>query len=142
MAILNEFSEKLSQVGQTVTQKTKQFAETAKLSSKVSEEEKKLKECYVKIGQLYVSKFGTDPDADFAELVTELHECEDNVKKYKDQLKELKGYTVCAKCGADVVAGSAFCNTCGAPMPVLKPVSAEEGESEENGEETSEDTAE
>ncbi|MGN0400830.1 MAG: zinc-ribbon domain-containing protein [Acetatifactor sp.] len=142
MAILNDFSEKLSQVGQTVTQKTKQLAETAKLSSKISDEEKKMKECYVKIGQLYVSKYGTEPDADFDSVITELHECEDNVKKYKDQLKELKGYTVCAKCGADVVAGSAFCNTCGAPMPVVKPVPAAEEDSAEKEEDIFEDDAE
>ena len=137
MAILNDVSEKLTQVGQTVTQKTKQFAETAKLSAKVSEEEKKIKECYVKIGQLYVSKLTAEVEPEFADLVNELHVCEDNAKKYKDQLKELKGYTVCAKCGADVTVGSAFGNTCGAPMPILTPV-----ENTEDGEDASDENAE
>mgnify|MGYP002508334285 CR=1 FL=1 len=41
-----------------------------------------------------------------------------------------KGVSVCEKCGAEVAVNSAFCSACGAPMPVVKPVSetAEEAE--------------
>lgn len=121
MSFFDDLGKKLSQAGQTAAQKTKEIAETAKLNSQISDEEKKINEYYLQIGKLYVSLHDENHEADFDELIGNLHESENKVKECRQQIKDIKGVVVCEKCGAEVSSGSAFCSTCGAPMPVVTP---------------------
>ena len=59
--------------------------------------------------------------------------CHNKIRDYKHQIKDIKGVSVCEKCGAEVAVNSAFCSACGAPMPVVKPVSETAEEAEEEG---------
>lgn len=121
MSFFDDLGKKLSQAGQTAAQKTKEIAETAKLNSQISDEEKKINEYYLQIGKLYVSLHDENHEADFDELIRNLHESENKVKECRQQIKDIKGVVVCEKCGAEVSNGSAFCSACGAPMPVVTP---------------------
>lgn len=125
MSFFDDLGKKLSQAGQTAAQKTKEIAETAKLNSQISDEEKKINDFYLQIGKLYVSLHNEDYEADFDELVKGLHESENRVKECRQQIKDIKGVTMCEKCGAEVSSGAAFCSTCGAPMPVASPAEPE-----------------
>lgn len=124
MSFFDDLGKKLSQAGQSAAQKTKEIAETARLNSQISDEEKKINDFYLQIGKIYVSLHDENHEADFDELIRGLHESEDKVKECRQQIKDIKGVVVCEKCGAEVSSGSAFCNTCGAPLPVVDPVEA------------------
>lgn len=135
MSFFDDLGKKLSQAGQSAAQKTKEIAETAKLNSQISDEEKKINDFYLQIGKLYVSLHDENHEADFDELIRSLHESENKVKECRQQIKDIKGVVVCEKCGAEVSNGSAFCSTCGAPLPVVSPVETEaapEGETSES----------
>lgn len=135
MSFFDDLGKKLSQAGQSAAQKTKEIAETAKLNSQISDEEKKINDFYLQIGKLYVSLHDENHEADFDELIRSLHESENKVKECRQQIKDIKGVVVCEKCGAEVSNGSAFCSTCGAPLPVVSPVepaAAPEGEMSES----------
>lgn len=135
MSFFDDLGKKLSQAGQSAAQKTKEIAETAKLNSQISDEEKKINDFYLQIGKLYVSLHDENHEADFDELISSLHESENKVKECRQQIKDIKGVVVCEKCGAEVSNGSAFCSTCGAPLPVVSPVETEaapEGETSES----------
>lgn len=142
MSFFDDLGKKLSQAGQTAAQKTKEIAETAKLNSQISDEEKKINELYLQIGKLYVSLHDENHEADFDELIKSIHESEDKVKEYRQQVKEIKGIVVCEKCGAEVSNGAAFCSACGAPMPVVSPVETETAPAGETSESKAEETPE
>lgn len=42
---------------------------------------------------------------------------EGKIANYKKQIQDIKGVVRCAKCGAEVQAGAAFCSSCGTQMP-------------------------
>ena len=48
-------------------------------------------------------------EADFGRLVSAIHESENKIRDYKHQIKDIKGVSVCEKCGAEVAVNSAFC---------------------------------
>lgn len=142
MSFFDDLGKKLSQAGQSAAQKTKEIAETAKLNSQISDEEKKISDLYLQIGKLYVSLHDENHEADFDELIRSLHESENKVKECRQQIKDIKGVVVCEKCGAEVSNGAAFCSTCGAPMPVVSPVETEVAPAGETSESKAEVKAE
>ncbi len=42
---------------------------------------------------------------------------EEEIRQCIDQLKRLKGVSICPNCQAEVPAGSQFCNNCGIKLP-------------------------
>lgn len=122
MAFFDELGKKISHAGQSAVQKGKELADIAKLNSAVYDEEKKIDDNYREIGKLYASLHGEDPDVDFAALIAAIHESENKIVELKQQIKDIKGVVCCEKCGAEVSSNAAFCSSCGAPMPVVKPV--------------------
>lgn len=122
MAFFDDLGKKISQAGQNAVQKGKELADIAKLNSAVSDEEKRIDDNYREIGKLYASLHGENPDVDFAAMIAAIHESESKILEYKQQIKDIKGVVCCEKCGAEVSSNAAFCSTCGAPMPVVKPV--------------------
>lgn len=131
MAFFDNLGKKISQAGQTAVQKTKEMADIAKLNSSISDEEKKINDSYREIGKLYVSLHDADHEVDFAELIANIHDAEGKIAEYQQQIKDIKGVVRCEKCGAEVSNNAAFCSSCGAPMPVVKPVEAEEKQEEQ-----------
>ena len=121
MAFFDDLGKKLSKAGQSAVQKTKELADIAKLNSSVYDEEKKIDNNYLEIGKLYVSLHDADHEQDFDSLISAIHESEDKIKELKQQNSAIKGVVKCEKCGAEVSGDSAFCSSCGAPMPVVKP---------------------
>lgn len=121
MSFFDDLGKKISQAGQTAVQKTKEMADVAKLNSAVSDEEKRIEDSYKEIGKLYVSLHAADHEADFDAYFSAIHEAENKIKEYRQQLKEIKGVVKCEKCGAEVAKDAAFCSSCGAPMPKEAP---------------------
>jgi rubrerythrin len=126
MAFFDDLGKKLSQAGQSAVQKTKEMADVAKLNSMVADEEKRIDESYLQIGKLYVSLHESNHEADFDGLISAIHESENKIKDYQNQIKDIKGVVKCEKCGAEVASNAAFCSSCGAPMPIIKPAAETE----------------
>lgn len=118
MAFFDQVGKKLSQAGQDVAQSTKNFAAINKLNSLIAEEQEKIKGCYSDIGRIYFESFAETPEACLVELVSAVKKSLSEIEKYNEQIKEIKGITNCPSCGAEVPYTSAFCNSCGAKMPV------------------------
>lgn len=122
MAFFDDLGKKLSKAGQSAVQKTKEMADIAKLNSSISDEERRIDNSYLEIGKLYVSLHDAEHEADFDGLIAAIHESEGKIKDYQQKIKDIKGVVKCEKCGAEVPSNSAFCGSCGAPMPVVQPV--------------------
>jgi len=127
MAFFDEVSKKISQTSQSVTQKTKDMAETVRLNSQISDEEKKTDGFLLQLGKVYFAKHSVDPEPEFAELIAGIEESRERVNTYSEQVKQLKGIIKCPKCNGDVQYNSQFCPSCGLDINASKAVPAKSG---------------
>lgn len=126
MAFFDKLSKTVTEASQKTIAKTKELADTSRLNSMISEEEKVITNQYFQIGKLYVSIHKDDFEDDFAGMIGAIAEAEAKIRDYKKQIQDIKGVQRCEKCGAEVPNGAAFCSSCGATMPKIQaPVSAD-----------------
>ena len=126
MAFFEKLSKTVTEASQKTIAKTKELADTSRLNSMISEEEKIITNQYFQIGKLYVSIHKDDFEDDFAGMIGAIAEAEAKIRDYKRQIQDIKGVQRCEKCGAEVPNGAAFCSACGATMPkVQAPVSTD-----------------
>ena len=124
MAFFDKLSKTVTEVSQKTIAKAKELADTSRLNSMISEEEKVIANQYFQIGKLYVSVHKDDFEDDFAGMIGAIAEAEAKIKDFKMQIQGIKGVQRCEKCGAEVPNGAAFCSSCGATMPRIRvPVS-------------------
>ena len=121
MAFFENLSKTVTGVSQKTIAKTKELADTSRLNSMISEEEKVITNQYFQIGKLYVSIHKDDFEDDFAGMIGAIAEAEAKIRDYKKQIQDIKGVQRCEKCGAEVPNGAAFCSSCGASMPKMQP---------------------
>lgn len=117
MAFFESLGKKASEATAKAAQQAKVFSETSKLNSLISEEEKKINGNYYELGKLYAAIHQNDYEENFAGMITAIAASERKIKAYRAQILEVKGVMHCQKCGAEVAKGSAFCSSCGNPMP-------------------------
>lgn len=115
------FFDIISEKGQNAKKKTRDFVEVQKINSMISDEERNINNNYIQIGKLYVSMHSSDCEEEFKGMIESVHQSENKINKYKEQIQSIKGIVRCEKCGAEVSIQSAFCSACGAPMPKRAP---------------------
>lgn len=116
MEFFNGIGKKISQTGQGVVQKTKDTAEIIKLNGVISDEEKKLNNAYIQIGQLYAVKYQENAEEDFKALVEQVHTSLSEIENLKQQILDIKGVKRCNNCGAEIPVNATFCSGCGAKV--------------------------
>ena len=95
-------------------QRTKDAAESARLNSLVSEQEKKIKTICQELGKLYLSLHGPeDCEPALADYVKEAGECYQKIADLREKIRVLKGLRQCPHCGAQIPAGTAYSGSCG-----------------------------
>lgn len=126
MAFFDKLSKTVTEASQKTIAKTKELADTSRLNSLISDEEKTITNQYFQIGKLYVSLHKDDYEDDFAGMIAAIADAEAKIRDYKNQIQDIKGVQRCEKCGAEVANGAAFCSSCGASMPKIQaPVAAD-----------------
>lgn len=113
MAFMEDLNKMMSNAGR----KTRGMADSAKLNSAISEEERKINGLYYQAGKLYVALHPADYEPEFSSVMAQIAEVEAKLSNYRQQLQQIKGVIPCSKCGTDVPLNSAFCPTCGNEMP-------------------------
>ena len=116
MAFFEKLSKTVTEASQKTIAKTKEFADTSKMKSMISDEEKNITNQYLQIGKMYTTIHKHDYEEEFAEMFNTILEAESKISNYKKQIQEIKGTQCCKNCGAEVPNGAAFCSTCGNPM--------------------------
>jgi len=125
MGLFDELSKKLTKAGQDAVVTAKNFAETTKLNSQISDEKERLNACYVQIGRAYYERHADSQDNEFAEACKQIAESEAKIASLEEEVKKIRGVQKCPVCGADVPNNSKFCSKCGAvieqaPVPAAQ----------------------
>lgn len=117
MAFFDQLGAKLTQTSSTAVQKTRDMAETMKLSGQISEKEKQVNQLYQEIGRIYYQNFA-DRDVElFRGPVSEIRSIEAELANMRETVRQLKGVQVCPTCGRELPAGTVFCSGCGTKLP-------------------------
>ncbi|MBQ9833391.1 MAG: hypothetical protein IJO48_06645 [Clostridia bacterium] len=116
MSFFEQIGRKISDAGHGVAQKTQNLTEIAKLNSRISEKEKQIDALYLEIGKAYYEKNKTDVNALNYDKISMVNNLTAEIAQCREDIKQIKGVEKCPRCGADVVANSAFCNSCGVQM--------------------------
>lgn len=120
MAFFDKLSKTVTEASQKTIAKTKELADTSRLNSMISEQEKIITNQYFQIGKLYVSIHKDNFEDDFSGMIAAIADAEAKIRDYKKQIQDIKGVQRCEKCGAEVPNGAAFCSSCGATMPKIQ----------------------
>lgn len=102
---------------ESAVQKTKDMTDIARINSLISDEEKKINGVYTQLGKFYATLHANDYENQFAGMMIAIKEAEMNISLYKKQILDIKGVTICEKCGSEVAKSVLFCNICGSQMP-------------------------
>lgn len=121
MAFFDDLGDQISAFGKKALRKTKDITDSTRLSTMAADEERTISDTYYQIGKLYASLHKTDHEACFTELFARLAQAEENVRRYTQQIQDLRGVQRCDQCGAEIPKGSQFCSVCGAPVPPSAP---------------------
>ena len=125
MAFFDKLSKSVTEASQKTIAKTKELADTSRLNSMISEQEKIITNQYFEIGKLYVSLHKEDYEEDFAGMMSRIVEAETKIQECRKEIQHIKGIWHCEKCGAEIPDGAAFCSSCGAVIPkvqVIEPI--------------------
>ena len=121
MAFFDDFGKKISNLGQTAVQKTKDATDIARLNSAINDEERNLNNIYRELGKAYYKLHSADPEPPFADYVRAVSEAEMRVAAYQKQIQDTRGSIRCPACGNQVANNSAFCNACGCKLQTAPP---------------------
>ena len=91
MGFLDDFSKKASAAGKMAIEKTKDFADIAKLNSNISDEEKKINTAYSEIGKQYFENHQNDFEECFAAQFSAIRESQEKIKEFEQQIADIKG---------------------------------------------------
>lgn len=114
MAFFDELGKKISDASQGVVQKTKDTAESLRLSGAISDEEKKIKGLFADLGEAFFNAHADDcEEQPLKDIVGQIADSKQKIADLEEQVKRLKGVVKCPYCGGEINYGSTFCNFCG-----------------------------
>ena len=122
MSFLKGLGKRVSEAGQGAAQQAKIFAEVTKIKSSISDEQNKIDEAYKSIGKSYYEAHRGDPNDIYAALCGDIDAANEKIMQLNQQIRDVKGVSVCANCGAEIEKGTGFCSACGAPVVQAAPV--------------------
>ena len=116
MAFFDEMDRKLSQFGQSVSNKSREVSEGMRLSSAIKAEEEKQNNLYREVGKYYFENCAANAEGQLKVLCDQIVASMELTSQYKQQQNVLKGMVSCPNCGSQISANSGFCNVCGSKI--------------------------
>lgn len=90
MAFLDKIGKKIGDVAGSATDMAKDFAETTKLNSEISAEEKQINQWFLEIGKLIFENEKENPDSVVAEFIAKIKSSQQSIEELKRKIEEIK----------------------------------------------------
>ncbi|MCH3986755.1 MAG: zinc ribbon domain-containing protein [Lachnospiraceae bacterium] len=116
MGLFNKFSDQISGVGKNISNSTQQFVNETKIQASIREKKNTINEALLNLGKAYYTAHADDKDSEFAGTIEAIRSEYKSIDELKRQLSDVRGKTICPKCGAEIDKDVAFCPKCGANL--------------------------
>jgi RNA polymerase subunit RPABC4/transcription elongation factor Spt4 len=115
MGFWDDISRKVSYGTKVVTQKSGELFEIAKVRMDVASEKDKIGRLYEEIGKVMYKdyKAGNLKQKEIIEKCQLIDELNYKIKRLNQKVVQIKGGSLCRKCGEVVDASQRYCHTCG-----------------------------
>lgn len=115
MNFWDDISRKISQGTKAVTQKSGELFEIAKVKMDVASEKEKISDLYEEIGKFIYSDYkkGNVKQEEIIEKCHLIDELNYKVKMLNQKVVQIRGGSLCRKCGEVVEASQRYCHVCG-----------------------------
>lgn len=120
MAFFNDFKELFTSAAQSVSSKTREGVETARLAGESRGVANELASIYEQVGRLYVESAGKDT-AGLETLSQRAQELREKLEALERQRMQLRNQNRCPACGAAYAKEARFCASCGRRLPEAVP---------------------
>lgn len=107
--------EALTDAAKDVTDKGKEMTEKARINKAIKNEETKINNLYMIIGQKFFKENSTAP-AGYEDQFNGIAKAKAEIEKFQKDLEGITPVTSCPKCGARVNPGQQFCQGCGTKL--------------------------
>lgn len=112
--------EALTDAAKDVTDKGKEMTEKARINKAIKNEETKINNLYMIIGQKFFKENSTAP-AGYEDQFNGIAKAKAEIEKLQKDLENKTPVTSCPKCGARVNPGQQFCQGCGTKLTADTP---------------------
>lgn len=113
MAFFDKIGETITSASNNVAQKTKEMSEVSNLNKQVNANEGTIQNAYLEIGKIYYANNMSNPDPLYQGNCRLIQESTANVVRLKEQIRSIKGISICPNCGSELSKDSMFCQGCG-----------------------------
>jgi len=120
---MSEFTENVvgkgKQIADMACQKSMEIVEKAKINVKIQDTKVKVKNSYEQLGRIVYEKIKKGEimsDEQMRTVESDIDSANYRIMLLKRELNEIKGATVCPKCGAINSENAKFCSECAAPI--------------------------
>lgn len=120
MAFFNDFKELFTSAAQSVSSKTKEGMESARLAGESRSLANALSGVYEQIGRIYTESEGGDTE-NLGALRRHALELREKIEMLEKQRMQLRNQNRCPACGAAAAKEARFCANCGRRMPEESP---------------------
>ncbi|EET58687.1 hypothetical protein BRYFOR_09415 [Marvinbryantia formatexigens DSM 14469] len=117
MSFLERFNKAKTEISQKVIRESRGTGESLRLKSAISANEQKIRQLYIKMGEIYYNERKAEPDDFIKPLVEEISVLMAENEEHRKRLSVLKGNVICPNCGFGNRQGLKFCGECGAKLP-------------------------
>lgn len=90
MDFLEKLGKKVGEAAGSATEKAKDFAETTKLNSAISSEEKQINQYFLEMGKIIFEQDKENPDSPVAELCAKILTAQKTIDDLKQKITEIK----------------------------------------------------
>ena len=121
-----EISNKLKKISKNTMTEVQKMNEVRQLNARINDEKKKVSRTYTEIGKKVYELYKDEPLEGFE---AEMKKIEDSVRMMdllQDQIRGIKGVTLCSCCNMEVGMSERFCSNCGNKMPETFTIENEE----------------
>ena len=119
MGFFDTLGETITSTGKVVGCKTKEAAETAKLTLQIAQEDARLKQSYEALGEAYFKNHEDDMPEQYAVYAVDIRESAARLDSLTKDKQILKNQKRCGSCGAWMPNEDRFCGKCGAENEIL-----------------------
>ncbi|MDD3169230.1 MAG: hypothetical protein PHC91_07205 [Eubacteriales bacterium] len=91
MAFLENLGKKIGSVAETAADKASEFAETTKLNSSISSEQKQIDARFIEIGKVIFDKEKDDPNSLVADQCRKIMIGQNNIAELQAKIERIKG---------------------------------------------------